>query len=175
MAHSPARLRSLNGIYKPIPASSVNGECKFSGVLECSIIFYLQVTKGKACQSNPSSTRRLNRGSCHTPKFALHLLKIFHTSMLKDSSRVDQTNSLLDNQPQTRVWQFSDPDGLPTSPMVFMPPHMFQRFSMSNFKPHKSSFLRQLLRWLKISCIGQNVNCGQHTVKTFDFWSTSSF
>src|ERR1051325_11667695 len=100
MAHSPARLRSLNGIYKPIPASSVNSECKFSGVFECSIIFYLQVTKGKACQSNPSSTRRLNMGSCHTPKFALIFLKTFHTSMLKDSSRVDQTNSLLDNQPK---------------------------------------------------------------------------
>src|ERR1044072_2212649 len=100
MAHSPASLRSLNGIYKPILASSVSGECTFSGVLKFSIIFYLQVTKGKECQSNPSSTRRLNRGSCHPPKFALHLLKIFHTSMLKDSSRVDQTNSLLDNQPK---------------------------------------------------------------------------
>src|ERR1051325_2255686 len=99
--HSPAKSpTSPNGICKPIPASLVNSECKFSGVLECSIIFSLQVTKGKACQSNPSSTRRLNRGSCHTPKFALHLLKIFHTSILKDSSRVDQTNSLLDNQPK---------------------------------------------------------------------------
>ena len=96
--HSPAK--SPNGICKPIPASSINGECKFSGVLECSIIFYLQVAKGKACQSNPSSTRRLNRGSCHTPKFSLLFLKTFHTSMLKDSSRVDQTNSLLDNQPK---------------------------------------------------------------------------
>src|ERR1044072_5844726 len=37
---------------------------------------------------------------CHTPKFSLHLLKTFHTSMLKDFSRVDQTNSLLDNQPK---------------------------------------------------------------------------
>src|ERR1051325_1916762 len=76
---------------------------------------------------------------------------------------------------QTRVWHFSDQDGLPTSPMAIMPPHMFQRFSMSSFKPYKSSLLRQLLKWLKISCIGQKVNCGQHTVKTPDFWSTSSF
>ena len=76
---------------------------------------------------------------------------------------------------QTRVWHFSDQDGLLTSPMIFIPPHMFQRFSMSSFKPYKSSFLRQLLRWLKISCIGQKVSCGQHTVKTSDFWSTSSF
>src|ERR1051325_8236659 len=37
---------------------------------------------------------------CHTPKFALLFLKTFHTSMLKDSSRVDQTNPLLDNQPK---------------------------------------------------------------------------
>ena len=59
--------------------------------------------------------------------------------------------------------------------MVFMPPHMLQRFSMSSFKPYKSWLLRQLLRWLKIGCIGQKVNCGQHTVKTSDFWSTSSF
>src|ERR1051325_4962051 len=99
--HSPAKsLTSPNGIYKPIPASSTDGECKFSGVLECSIIFYLQVTKGKTYQSNPSSTRRLNRGSCHTPKFALDPLQTFHTSILKDSSRVDQTNSLLGNQPK---------------------------------------------------------------------------
>src|ERR1051325_8819436 len=101
MTHSPAKSpTSPNGIYKPIPASSANSECKFSGVLECSIIFYLQVTKGKACQSNPSSTRRLNRGNCLSPKFALLFLKTFHTSMLKDFSRVDQTNSLLDNQPK---------------------------------------------------------------------------
>src|ERR1051325_6856079 len=37
---------------------------------------------------------------CHTPKFSLQFLKTFHTSTLKDSSRVDQTNSLLDNQPK---------------------------------------------------------------------------
>src|ERR1051325_11275731 len=56
---------------------------------------------------------------------------------------------------QIRVWQFSDQNGLPTSPVAIMPPHMLQRISMSSFKPYKSSFLRQLLRWLKIRCIGQ--------------------
>src|ERR1044072_5818419 len=54
----------------------------------------------QACQSNPSSTRILNRGSCHTPKFAHLLLKTFHTSILKDFTRVDQTNPLLSNQPK---------------------------------------------------------------------------
>src|ERR1051325_9680784 len=29
----------------------------------------------QACKSNPSSTRRLNRGSCHTQKFALLFLQ----------------------------------------------------------------------------------------------------
>src|ERR1051325_137179 len=43
--------------------------------------------------------KTVTRG-CHTPKFALIFLKTFHTSMLKDSSRVDQINSLLDNQPK---------------------------------------------------------------------------
>src|ERR1044072_3175707 len=37
---------------------------------------------------------------CHTPKFSLQFLKTSHTSILKDSSRVDQTNPLLDNQPK---------------------------------------------------------------------------
>src|ERR1043165_6658934 len=49
----------------------------------------------------PSSAPKAERDAyCHTPKFALYLLKIFHASILKDSSRVDQTNSLLDNQPK---------------------------------------------------------------------------
>src|ERR1044072_5534229 len=38
--------------------------------------------------------------TCHTPKFSLIFLKTFHTPMLKDFSRVDQTNSLLDSQPR---------------------------------------------------------------------------
>src|ERR1051325_9993129 len=37
---------------------------------------------------------------CHTPKFSLPLLKTFHISMLKDFTRVDQTNPLLGNQPK---------------------------------------------------------------------------
>src|ERR1051325_5297204 len=41
-----------------------------------------------------------SRRYCHTPKFSLLPLKTFHTSMLKDSSRVDQIKSLLDNQPK---------------------------------------------------------------------------
>src|ERR1043165_4709312 len=100
MTHSPAKsLTSPNGISKPIPASSPTASANFQ--------VYSSVQSSSTSRSRqanmpikPSSTRRLNRGSCHTPKFALHLLKIFHTSILKDSSRVDQTNSLLDNQPK---------------------------------------------------------------------------
>ena len=112
---------------------------------------------------------------CHTPKFALMFLKTFHTSMLKDSSRVDQTNSLLDNQPKLGF-------GISQIKMDFQhlqwPSCLLICFKDSPYqvsKLHKSSFLRQLHRWLKISCIDQKVNCGQHTVKTSDFWSKSSF
>ena len=38
------------------------------------------------CQSNSSGLRRLNRGSCCTPKFALSFLKAFLTRILKNSS-----------------------------------------------------------------------------------------
>ena len=54
--------------------------------------------KRQAYQSYPSGTRRLNRGNCHAPKFALLLLKIIHISILKYFTRVDQTNPLLSNQ-----------------------------------------------------------------------------
>src|ERR1051325_10031370 len=37
---------------------------------------------------------------CHTPKFALLLLKTFLISILKDFTRVDQINPLLGNQPK---------------------------------------------------------------------------
>src|ERR1051325_10423352 len=40
------------------------------------------------------------KAMCHTPKFSLLLLKTFHTSILKDSSRVDHTNPLLHSQPK---------------------------------------------------------------------------
>ena len=36
--------------------------------------------------------------SCYTPKFALLLFNTFHISILKDFTRVDQTNPLLSNQ-----------------------------------------------------------------------------
>src|ERR1043165_7670132 len=70
-------------------------------IFRCTRVFNHLLPSGherQACQSNPSSTRRLNRGSCHTPKFSLLLLKTFHTSTLKDFTRVDQTNPLLNNQ-----------------------------------------------------------------------------
>src|ERR1051325_9664899 len=108
------------------------------------------------------------------PKICPHVSQdipyIHAQGFLKSSDKLSPRQST-----QTRVWHFSDQDGLPTSPMVITPPHMLQRFSMSSFKPYKSSFLRQLIRWLKISCIGQKVDCGQRTVKLPDFWSTSSF
>src|ERR1051325_765011 len=72
-------------------------------IFRCARVFNHLLPSGherKACQSNSSSTRRLNRGNCHTPKFVLLLLKTFHISILKDFTRVDQTNPLLSNQPK---------------------------------------------------------------------------
>src|ERR1043165_7428323 len=72
-------------------------------IFRCTRVFNHLLPPGherQACQSNPSSTRRLNRGSCHTPKFALLLLKTFLISIHKDFTRVDQTNPLLGNQPK---------------------------------------------------------------------------
>src|ERR1051325_427261 len=73
-------------------------------IFRCTRVFNHLLPSGherQACQSNPSSTRILNRGKCHTPKFSLLLLKTFHTSLLKDFTRVDQTNPLLGNQPKS--------------------------------------------------------------------------
>src|ERR1043165_9019174 len=82
-------------------------------IFRCTRVFNHLLPSGherQACQSNSSSTRILNRGNCHTPKFSLLLLKAFHISMLKDFTRADQTNPLLSNQsklgfghPQARV------------------------------------------------------------------------
>src|ERR1044072_5522458 len=70
-------------------------------VFRCTRVFNQLLPSGherKAYQSNPSGTRRLNKGNCYNPKFSLLLLKIIHHSILKDSTRVDQTNPLLSNQ-----------------------------------------------------------------------------
>src|ERR1043165_3947659 len=72
-------------------------------IFRCTRVFNHLLPPGherQACQSKPSITRRLNRGSCHTPKFALLLLKTFLISILKDFTRFDQTNPLLSNQPK---------------------------------------------------------------------------
>ena len=73
---------------------------------------------------------------------------------------------------KTRELPFSSQDGNPTFQVIIMPHYMLLRISMSSFEPYKSSLLKQLLRWLKISCMGQKVNCGQHTVKLHNFCST---
>src|ERR1051325_9145158 len=54
-----------------------------------------QLQKGRQNISKRKGRRNI---SVIPPKFSLLFLKTFHTSMLKDSSRADQTNPLLDNQ-----------------------------------------------------------------------------
>src|ERR1043165_6035748 len=101
-------------------------------------------------------------------------LKTFHTSMLKDSSRVDQTNSLLDNQPKLGLaflrsrWTSNISNGFHDSSYASKILHdKFQALQVK-FPQTVAQMVENQLYWSK-------VNCGQHTVKTSDFWSTSSF
>ena len=61
----------------------------------------------------------------------------------------------------------------PSDPSAHQCPNMFSRSSMSSFKPCRGSLLSQLLKCLKINYVRSKVNCGPHTVKLQDFWSTS--
>ena len=65
---------SPNGIYKPIPditfADTPTCECKFPGTLVSNLLLPSSHER-QTCQSNSSGSRRLNRGNCCTPKFAL--------------------------------------------------------------------------------------------------------
>ena len=106
---------------------------------------------------------------CYTPILSLLLLKTIHISILKDFTRVDQTNPLLSNQSKLGFWPFSSQDGLPMLQVVIMPHHVLQGITTSSFKSHKSNLLIQLLRQLKINCVRQKVNCGQHIVKLRHF------
>ena len=144
----------------------------------CTRVFNHLLPSGherQAYQSNPSGTRRLNRGNCYTPKFSLLFLKTIHISILKNFSRIDQMNSLLSNQPTTRVLLLSRQNQVLIPQVVIIPLHMYQGITMSSFKPHISSVLSQLLRWLKINYIGQKVNYGQHTVKLHHFCQNQDF
>src|SRR3954471_21813944 len=58
----------------PSPQELLPNKCKFRGI-QYSILFYLDHDR-QTCLSASSGLRRLNRGSCHTPKFArlIHIL-----------------------------------------------------------------------------------------------------
>ena len=95
--------------------------------------------------------------------------------MLKVAQELIRKLLLLGNGFTTRVSFVSRNFGCIRPQMEFMGSYMSQRILIPSFMPCITSFLNQLLRWLKINYIGQNVNSRQHTVKPQYFWSTSIF
>ena len=69
----------------PLPSNITSPSVNFRA-LYCPIIFHLRVTNGKTRQSNSSGLRRLNGGSCCTPKFSLSLVKYLLTRSSTTSS-----------------------------------------------------------------------------------------
>src|SRR3954464_4510956 len=64
-------VKHLDGIFKPISAKSpCISKGKFLGILVFNPLLPSD-HDWQTCQSTSSGLRRLNRGSCHTPKFAL--------------------------------------------------------------------------------------------------------
>ena len=61
---------SPNGIFKPIPSNYALTSANFLGTLVSNLLLPSSRER-KTCQSNSSGSRRLNRGNCCTPKFAL--------------------------------------------------------------------------------------------------------
>ena len=92
-------------------------------------------------------------GNYYTPKFSLLFFKSIHIFILKSSSRVDQMNPLLSNQPTTRVLILSSQIWFLLSQVITIPHHMSQGITMSSFKPHSSSLLSHMvenqLYWTK--------------------------
>ena len=82
---------SLDGIFKPVSNKVLSNlqmeslspfpqlhfdECKFTGTLVSNLLLPSSHER-KTRQSNFSGSRRLNRGSCCTPKFSLSFIMIF--------------------------------------------------------------------------------------------------
>ena len=61
---------SPNGIFKPIPSNYALTSANFLGTLVSNLLLPSSRER-QTCQSNSSGSRRLNRGNCCTPKFAL--------------------------------------------------------------------------------------------------------
>ena len=71
LSHQMASLSpSPNGIFKPIPSIATSPSANFLGTLVSNLLLPSSRER-QTCQSNSSGSRRLNRGNCCTPKFAL--------------------------------------------------------------------------------------------------------
>ena len=70
--HMASLSPSPNGIFKPIPSNYALTSANFLGTLVSNLLL-TSSRERQTCQSNSSGSRRLNRGNCCTPKFALSL------------------------------------------------------------------------------------------------------
>ena len=87
LSPSPARIYNLKmASLSPFPQLHFD-ECKFTGTLVSNPLLPLSHER-QTRQSNSSGSRRLNRGSCCTPKFALSFIKIFLTRLLGLKTRL---------------------------------------------------------------------------------------
>src|SRR4051812_35065257 len=71
LLHMPKIVFTLGGIFKPISRRTfLPNKWKFQGISVFNRLLPLDHDR-QTCLSDSSGFRRLNRGSCHTPKFAL--------------------------------------------------------------------------------------------------------
>ena len=144
----------------PFPNQYIIG-CKFLGTL---VFNHLSPSshERRIRQSHSSGSRRLNRGSCCTPKFALSFLKNFITRFLlgQDYTRFDQLRILSQHwQLKTRAW-------ICTSTIGLLMPHVVSMdlIRISSIKSNKSKFYLihklQLGIWLPSSNLGSQASIG---------------
>ena len=106
LSHQMASLSpSPNGIFKPIHLTVTSTSANFLGTLVSNLLLPSSHER-QTCQSNSSCSRRLNRGNCCTPKFALAFFhKKSQLQAFPDSSNwlKDRTNGLFSSV-KTKLW-----------------------------------------------------------------------
>ena len=148
LSPSPARFYHLKmASLSPFPQKYFD-ECKFTGTLVSNPLLPSSHER-QTRQSNSLGSRRLNRGSCCTPKFSLPFSSkniLLRVSNIQGYSRVDQSNLLLSKGSTTRVLSFSRNIRFKRYQVVSMILHRSSTMLISSFKSCIINFLRQWLR-----------------------------
>ena len=177
LSPSPAKLFHLQmASLSPFPHLCF-GECNFTGTLVSNLLLPSSRER-QTCQSKSSGSRRLNRGNCCTQKFSLSFPQ--HFSHHKTLGAQDQVRVCSAQDSSLHCWPKL---GFEFAQRCFdlKCPRWLSCFMLdSQVYPYQVSSLDSNLcpvNWtvdLKISCIGEKVNCGQLIVKPHDFWPTST-